>query len=791
MARPLSTLTPATRRPPRQRPAGGLVEAAYLAGTLLTTALGATFVLRLWNADLRVPFYYRFDAFFDGLLTKGILEHGWYLHNPSLGAPFGLSFYDFPLGGDNLQLLIIKTLGMFSRDWVVVTNAYFLLSFAMIATTSYVVVRQIGLSRGLSLAVATLFSFLPYHFNVGELLVSTYFAVPLGGFLVLDALGWDVWGPPFLARAETDRSGSCAVRWAVRAALAALIASSGSYYAPFTMLLVAVAGGLALLSGGGRRVAGRAGVVVAMIGVVFVMNLAPTLLYRQAHGTNAQVSVRDPGESDVYGLHIVDMFLPAIGHRVPALAGLKDTLDSWYPTSPLFPSPFLPLGAIGASGLALSLVAALSVAVRPDRAGSQPRLRLRLARLGALNLSAIILAAATGLSAALSLAGVTQIRVWSRMVIFIGFFSLVAIGLAAQDVGPRLRSFLERRGASRGGARGAMVVAIAAFVVVGMLDQTQARLTPRHDYNRTLYSSESRFVAEIEQRLPRDSAVFQLPLASFPERPVIVHMVDYQLARGYLHSTHLRWSYPAMRGRPTDWARSIGGRPVDVMLDDVTAAGFSGLYVDRAGFVDMASGLEQEMARLIGPPAAVSAEAQLLFWDLRPWAARQLATIGPEGAAARAALVLHPVVPAWKEGFQKAQTTPPSAGSGDLRYFPAVPGQQVVTGYWAQSPAVMELTNPLVSPRPVRLTLEAKSASGATGPLTFSSPGMADVTVPVAAGPTPVEVALTLPPGTSAVRVTSPLPATTTAVDTTAAFWIQNVTIVDVDDHPTPPPLPR
>jgi hypothetical protein len=788
MARTLSPPTPAVERPSRPRPTSGSIEAAFLAGTLLTTALGAIVVLKLWNADLRVPFFYSFDGYFDGLVIKGILEHGWYLHNPSVGAPFGLSLHDFPLGGDNLQWLVIKALGMFSRDWALVMNAYFLLSFAMIATAAYVVVRQLGLSRGLSLPVATLFSFLPYHFGAGELVLSTYFAVPLGGFLVLDAMGWDVWGPPFLSRAGADRAGSRLVRWGVRGALAAVIASGGSYYAPFTMLLVAVAGGLALLSGADRRAAGRAGAVIAMVGVVFVLNAAPTLLYRWRHGTNPQVSVRLAGESDRYGLHIVDMFLPAAGHRVPALAHLKATLDSWFPTSPVFPSPSQPLGALGASGLALSLVAALSVAVRPDRGPPELGLRPRLARLGALNVSAMLLAVATGFSAVLALAGATQLRVWSRMVIFIGFFSLVAIGLAAQDVGPRLRYLLERRGTTPAGARRVGVLLVAAVLILGMLDQTQARLAPPYAYNRSVVSSDTRFVAEIERRLPRGSAVFQLPLASFPERPAIVNMLDYQLARGYLHSTDLRWSYPAMRGRPTDWAWSIGGRNLDVMLSDVTAAGFSGLYVDRAGFVDQAAALQREMTRLTGPPAVVSSDGYLLFWDLRPWAARELASIGQGGVDARAALVLHPVLSAWKGGFQPAQTEPPSAGIGDLRYFPAVPGQQVVTGRWAQSPAIVELTNPLHSPRPVRLTLEAKSASGAPGPLTFSSPGRPGLTVPVAAEPTPVDVPLVLPPGTSAVRVTSPLAASLTASGSTAAFWIQNVAVVDADDYPTLPP---
>lgn len=790
MARTLPAPTPVTERPtPRRRAPGWRVEAVFLAGTWFATAVFVSVVLRLRDANLKVPFFYSFDAYIDGLLFKGILDHGWYLRNPTVGVPFGLDMRDFPIGGDNLQLLIVKALGLFSHNWAVVLNLYFLLSFFLICTTAYLVVRQIGLSRGLSLVVATLFSFLPYHFLAGELLLSTYFAVPLGAFLVLDTLGWPVWRKPFLARGMPDRERSRRFRWLVRAALAVVIASAGSYYAPFTILLVVIAAALALLSSGDRRAPARAGVVIAMIGAVFLLNQAPTLLYRRAHGTNVQTSVRSPGESDRYGLHVVDMFLPVGAHRVPALAHLKAKLDSWFPTSPVFPSPSQPLGALGATGLALSLGAALSVALRPDRF-QVGRLRTRLAQLGVLNVMAMLMAVSTGFSAMLVLAGGTQLRVWSRMVIFIGFFSLIAIALAIQDVGPRLRAVLENRGASRQAGRLAGAGLLAAVLVLGVLDEAPAWLAPAYDYYGKVVASDRRFVADIERRLPAGSAVFQLPLASFPERPAIVNLLDYSLVRGYLNSKSLRWSYPAMRGRPADWTGSLGGRPLDVVLSDVTAAGFTGLYADRAGFLDGGVGLEREMGRLTGQTPLFSPDGYLLFWDLRPWADRQLATLGPDATAARAELVLHPVQRVMKEGFYPAQTQPPSAGNGDLRYFPAIPGHQVVTGYWAASPGVIELKNPLPAPRTIRVTFEAKSA-GATGPLTVSAPGMRDVTVSLGTTPVPVDVTLVIPPGTSSLQLTSPLAPTVSPSGETAAYWIQNVTILEADGRPAPPPLPR
>ena len=773
-------------RPGRRPPGSGLIEAAFLLATVLTTGAAATFVLKLWNADWRVPLVYRFDGFIDGMLVKGVLDHGWYLRNPALGAPFGLRFEDFPLGGDNLQFVAIKVLGLFSGDWAVVMNAYFLLSFPVIAAVAYLVARQTGVSRGPSLVVGVLFSFLPYHFAVGELLQSTYFSVPLGAFLVLDALGWDVWGPPLLRRAGAGTPGHQRVRWVVRAVLAVIVASSGSYYALFTMILVPVAAGLRLVAERDRRALVRAGVVVGLLASVFALNAMPTLLYRRAHGTNTEVAVRSPGESDTYALHIVDLFLPADNHRVPAMAAIKRELSGWWPTSPIFPAPHVPLGLAGAAGLALSLAAALRAAMRPQREPGPGSAR-PLARLGVLNLVCVLFGAATGFSALLALAGLTQIRVWSRISVFIGFFALLAVATAAQGALARRQRSAGRLGGGR--AAGAVVGLLA--VGLGLLDQTQPRVVPLYASNRSAFTNDRRFVAEIERRLPPRSMVFQLPLASFPERPPIVGMLDYQLLRGYLHSTDLQWSYPAMRGRPADWAWSMGGRSVEAMLGDIAVAGFRGLYVDRSGFADRAAGLERETTRLAGPPALVSGDGMQLFWDLRPVAERQLAALGADGVSARASLVTHPVRLEWTRGFLAPVPDPVYAGFGDLLYYPDIPGQPAVTARWARSPATLELTNPLPAPRPVLLRFRAGAAGAATGTLVLSPPGAADVTVPVGPEPRPVEVRMVLPPGTSPVGITSSLPSTITPSGANASFQIQNVTVVDADTGQTRTPPAR
>lgn len=158
--------------------------AAATVGLLVVT-------LRLWEANLRVPFVYNAtdkpplayapDAPYYLMLTKGLVDHGSYLRIPNLGWPFSLQLYDNPESGDNLQLALLRDLGFFLRDAVLTMNVYYLLTFVAVSLAAWFVLRRLGASRLVAAVVAILYSFLPYHFARGEahLLLSGYFMVPI------------------------------------------------------------------------------------------------------------------------------------------------------------------------------------------------------------------------------------------------------------------------------------------------------------------------------------------------------------------------------------------------------------------------------------------------------------------------------------------------------------------------------------------------------------------------------------------------------------------------------------
>src|SRR5688572_17746213 len=74
-----------------------LLAAHRVAAVALTALVAAGIVLRLDRADLWTPFSYSSDALVHAAWAKALVEHGTIHTNPSLGAPFGQVYYDFPL----------------------------------------------------------------------------------------------------------------------------------------------------------------------------------------------------------------------------------------------------------------------------------------------------------------------------------------------------------------------------------------------------------------------------------------------------------------------------------------------------------------------------------------------------------------------------------------------------------------------------------------------------------------------------------------------------------------------
>jgi hypothetical protein len=585
-----------------------------LAGAVLSMAIalaGAAAVLELWDADLRAPLAYGGDANLLHTFVKGIVENGWYLENPSLGAPGETDFHDYPvLMGNNLDVLLIRVLALGTDDAALIMNVFFLLTFPLVALTAYITLRALGISSGAAVVCSALYALLPYHFLHGEvhLTVAAYYAVPPAAYLILSVFADR---PLFARRVPPPRRRLFAYasrRTAATVAICLLLASAsgGFYYTGFTMLLVASGAALAFLGTGSRRALATGGALVAILAAISIVNLAPTILFRIEHGTNAELSRRGRFESEEHSFKLAQLVLPIQDHRIGPIGDLRERYEDRFPAAE---GRFGTLGAAATVGFLWLLVVALLSMVRDGF----PRGTL-YQHAAVATVIAFLVGTIGGFSTLIG-AALPLLRAWARISVFIAFFSLLAVAL--------LLDALRRRCAARGLPAALGVAVVAAVLVVGAADQTSGAFTPPHDTLEAEWNGQRAFVRGIEARLPDRASVYQLPYVPFPEWPAMARMQEYDLARGYLNSTDLRWTFAAIRTRETDrWLRGVSAKPLPEALPILSAVGFEGLYLDRFGYADNGAAAEAELRGLLGVEPLASSDGRLLFFDLRGYTER-------------------------------------------------------------------------------------------------------------------------------------------------------------------------
>ena len=666
--RGLGVATPAPgRRPTRPQPvtrgverlgtrgAGVLAPALQAALVVVGSILCAVVVLRLWRADLALPL--RYTAIDDGkfylMLVKGIIETGWYSSNPGLGAPFGQHLQDYPQGADNLNLLIVRGLAVFSSNPALVVNLFFLLTFGLTSFACHFVLRRLGVSAPVAGVTSILFSLLAYHFFRGEshLLLSAYYSVPLSAFLFLELLGerrlFAARAPPGEPPPDYGRPLIRVRAWASRRSLATIglclvIGSDNLYYASFALVLIVSATLISAICRRPRSALQGLAITALIVGTL-AANLAPSLVYRAEHGANVALersATADETTAEAFALRPANLVLPVPQSRIAPLRRIASSYDR--AIAPHYcESCFASLGAIGTVGLGWLALCAIA-AVLGVAGGIAGQRLFRHASVGA----GIALVAGTvgGVGSAIEVFVTPDIRAWNRISVVIAFFSLLAVALLLD----RLVGSLRPR---RGGAAlvGGLLTAVLAF---GVFDQTTDAFIPPHSAIARQWRSDGDFVAEIQARLPRGAAVFQLPYVPFPEgypqtQPgdqVATYATKYELLRGYLHSTTLRWSYGAMKGRAGDWSAQLAGQPLSVVLASAVAAGFDGVWVDPAGFEPAkASVVLSALQSLLGVMPLSSPDRDLWFFDLRRFRARLQHTHSPTQLGRLRAWTLHPL----------------------------------------------------------------------------------------------------------------------------------------------------
>ncbi len=591
---------PAARREtPRSRTRWRL-ELGWLVAAVVGALLAAVLVLRLWRAHAHVPFYAcakpvghngsGCDAVFYAGVVKTVLHRGWYFDQPHLGFPTGLNLRDFP-NVDPWHIFFLDAFSLVSRDWALAMNALYVGSFALIAATAYLALRGLGVRAPVAAGGAIITAFLPYHLvrNESHLLWTDYAVAPLVVMLSVRQISNRPW---FRIRGEGPSSRS---RTVAAIAIAVFAGGALAYYTVMSAALLLLPALFVSVLRRKLEPALSSLVLVAILAVAFGAQLAPTFLNDAHHGKNHAFD-RPLTDQDAFSLRPLLVVTPRDEHRVPLLGHVADR----YATLPSSSERGQSAGLFGAAGLVGLL--ALALAPVAGRRGLRHPYDRGLALVG---VTALLLGVTAGGGELLAMAGLTEIRAWNRISVFVGF---VGIAAAARFVDWFLA---HRRAATR-----VVVVVVAVVTALAVLDQTSGADTPQYAATAKEFAVEDHFVHAIEQTFGKDSAVLQLPYTSFPEFGTLFRMRDYSHLRGWLHSDTLRWSYGAIKGRPS-WQDGQRRLPVPAQLRRARAAGFTVVWVDRRGFADHGRRIELLLKACLGSPPLVESDGNRAVYDLR------------------------------------------------------------------------------------------------------------------------------------------------------------------------------
>jgi hypothetical protein len=568
--------------------------------TVLLSVLLLIPVYNLRHVDLRIPLYYQGDAIFYEALFKNFVETGQYYVNSHFGAPGQGELYDFPVPYST-HLLGFSLLRLFTRDYGLAINLYYLATYPLIALIALYVFRRFGISTGLAVGGSVLFAFLPYHLLRAQyhLMHSSYFLIPL---VAMAALWVSLGHPLFRYELEGQNRRPLLTRdGIISVVVCILIAGDNPYHAFFAGIFLVVAGLLGQFRSGHRRSIVTAAVLAAVVMASFAVNLIPNLVYFHTHGRTSIVA-RSPGDAEVYGLKIIQMLGPVKGHRIAALARWKDGYDRQAPL--INENATATLGVIGSIGFMVLLGCFF---VR--------RTRSLIYSLSVLNLGALLVGTLGGFGAIFSFTVWPQFRGYNRICVFIGFFSLFAVLLLLNQFLASLTTAKHRRIG--------LVIAPLVITAVGLADQIPTHFLPDRREVESRFLRDQAFINRVEFAVPPNSMIFNLPHLWFPQSPSPNQLGLYEEEIGYLHSKTLHWSHGAIQGRAEDlWISQVAAQPVPELVDTLAATGFAGIFVDRYGYADRGRTLEAQLTSAIGEEdPLVSQDGRYSFFGLASLAA--------------------------------------------------------------------------------------------------------------------------------------------------------------------------
>lgn len=554
------------------------------------------------HMDMSIPFYYQGNDDLSSLVTARLIQDsGWNFGTDELSYPdeYYSNTDEIIAGLHNTDILITKFFLVVTHgDVAKSVNLLYLSVFYMIAYVAYIVLRQLRVREWLSAGGALVYAFLPFAFmrNVEHLTLTSYYFVPLAILMAVWIYEDEFFmlpGKDFF-RYKKNYAGLV---------MAFLIANEGiGYWQIFACFYVFVAALTGLIRNKDKSIIKRG--LMSLAAIVFFVILACipefyTMMAKSSNGVEGRL--RNIGNSEVYCLKIIQLFLPVNGHHIQALEDIIEDYNTGVPLINENQSSYL--GIIGIIGFLFLLVWLFT-----NKKEDTP-LKKRLNVLADMNICTLVLATIGGFGTIIFVLGIQIIRGYNRISVFIAFICIMAVCLLAEELAGNLKKMLYRT---------FYAIAIGLIMLLTIVEQNPE--TPiTYEENAEKWNSDAAFIQEIETQLSEGAAVFQLPYVDYPESAGAYRMAPLSHYIGYIHSARLKWSFGSMIGTETaEWYEQTAALDAKEMVTEIQKKGFSGIYIDRTGYEETQEKLlEMQLMELLGDQPVISEDGRLVFFKLK------------------------------------------------------------------------------------------------------------------------------------------------------------------------------
>lgn len=495
--------------------------------------------------DITQPIQLKGDATFAYRLIENLDRYDGLIPHDELGWPNGSNFWDFPPVADSGNLAITWLLAQPFDNPFLIANLFFLSTFTGAFLLAYLLLRNLSTSQPVSMLLAIVFAFLPYHQDkhIGHLYLSNYAVLLLPIWLSLIALR------------KNDVSSSRG-KLAFAALIGFLTSLWGIYYAIFSLCYLGIAA-VALSASWRRFKYLSCAIIGALVGLAIQTGY---VLQRQTMGGTRPL--RLPEESDLYALKPVLLLTPSPYGVINEFVRLHDKLQLQLQFNG---------EATASSGVLLAVVALISIYLlaRSWQPGRELPGALRLL---ITTFALLLILFSTIVPSLLGLLGLNEIRVWSRSSILV---STLLLFIAAN----LLDTLWERRTTFPpliAGLLAVLPVLGAAELIFGSYVKTDKEAAVQTlSLSAEAYST---LIARVQSPI-----VFQLPHVPFPEHPDVERMKDYDHFIPTLLGHEARWSYGKIRFSGNGKTCMF---PSNDFVECLRKLRFNTVWIDTYGYVD-------------------------------------------------------------------------------------------------------------------------------------------------------------------------------------------------------------